>query len=303
MAGKYDLGGIIKTVQKGIKDERRKNSIKIGSQMAPISKDPNDYVVLPPELDWEYCTGGLLGLPFGKLVQTAGDSDTGKTSFAITAMKAAQEQGIAVLYAESEGKTSKNDLEAWGVDTDNIMLAQSGIAEELFTSMFELWDGFFDKYPDGKLLVIIDSWGNTISMRDEDLDLISENQKPGGQAKTNRLSVNKMIAKMQSDKVALLVVNYTYDNMGSPGKTNAGGKAIHFFTYVGFQTKRIGWVEKTVNKEKVRVGAKVRWTSYKNHAAKGNGYATPHHVDFVIDADGMRRDGITKGEASEESED
>jgi len=301
--GKFDLGGVIKTVQKGIKDEKRKGSIKMGSQMSPISKDPKDYVVLPDALDWEYCTGGLLGLPFGKLVQTAGDSDTGKTSFAITCMKAAQEQETAVLYVETEGKTSKNDLENWGVDTDNVMLVQSGVAEEAFTSMFELWDGFFDKYPDGKLLVIIDSWGNTISMRDEDIDLTSENQKPGGQAKTNRLSVNKMIAKMQADKVALLVVNYTYDNMGSPGKTNAGGKAIHFFTYVGFQTKRIGWIEKTVNKEKVRVGAKVRWTTYKNHAAKGAGYATPHHIDFNITADGMVRDGVEKETESEENED
>lgn len=293
---KFDLSSVISKVQKGIKDEKLKKTIKLGSDMSTISKDPGDYVALPKALAWETITGGLLGLPFGKLVQVAGDSDSGKTSFAITSIKAAQEQGVAVLYVETEGKTSKEDLEIWGVDTNNLMLVQSGVAEEAFTAMFDLWDGFFDKYPDEKLLIVIDSWGNTISMRDETLDLINESQRPGGSAKTNRLSVNKMIAKMQSDKVALLVINYTYDNMGSPGKTNAGGKAIHFFTYVGFQTKRIKWLEKTVKAEKIRTGARVRWTSYKNHAAKAAGGQLPHHVDFDIDADGMRLAGNSESE-------
>lgn len=298
--GKYDLGSVITKVQKSIKDDKMRKSVQIGSAMASISKDPNDYVVLPLVMEWPEVTGGLLGLPFGKLTQIAGDSDTGKTSFCITAMKAAQDQDIAVLYVETEGKTSQDDLVAWGVDPAGVMLVQSGVAEEAFTAMFETWDAFFDKYPDGRLLVVIDSWGNTISMRDEDLDLVNENQRPGGQAKTNRLSVNKMIAKMQNDKAALLVINYTYSNMGSPGKTNAGGKAIHFFTYVGFQTSRVGWLYKTIKGEKVRTGAKVRWTTYKNHAAKATKGAIAHHVDYDITSDGMVRSGTGPKTDSEE---
>ncbi len=291
---KLDLNGIVESVKKSIKD-KRKDSIKLGNEMKPLSNNKEDYIILPEKLEWEFITGGLLGLPFGKLIQIAGDSDTGKTSFAITAMKAAQEQDVAVLYVETEGKTSKNDLENWGVDTENVMLVQSSVAEEAFTSMFDLWEAFFKKYPGRKLLVIVDSWGNTISLRDEGIDIINENQKPGGQAKTNRLAINKMIAKIQKqDKVALLIINYTYDNIGSIGKTNAGGKAIHFFTYVGFQTKRLGWLDKTVNGEKVRYGARVRWSYYKNHAAKGNESVIPHHIDFIIDAEGMRYDDSKK---------
>lgn len=300
MAGKFDLNSVISKVQKSIKDEKMKGTIRMGSDMSTISKNPEDYVVLPEAVEWPAITGGLLGLPFGKLVQVAGDSDTGKSSFAITAMKAAQDQGIAVLYVETEGKTSKDDLVAWGVDPNNLMLVQSGVAEEAFTAMFDVWDGFFDKYPNERLLVIVDSWGNTISMRDEGLDLINQNIQPGGAAKTNRLSVNKMIAKMQTDKAALLVVNYVYSNMGSVGVTAAGGKALHFFTYVGFTTKRIGWAEKVVKGEKVRTGAKVRWTTYKNHAAKASKDPVPHHVDFLIDSSGMRRMGAVEKSESEE---
>lgn len=289
---KFDLDGIINTVQKGIKDEKRKSAIKLGSKLPPVSENPEDYVVLPEELEWKDATG-LLGLPFGRIVQIAGDSDSGKTSFAITAMKAALDQAYAVLYVETEGKTSPEDLAVWGVDPSQIMIVQSSVAEEAFTGMFDLWDGFFNKYPKEKLLVIIDSWGNSISMRDEGLDLTSQAIQPGGQAKTNRLSVNKMVAKMQTDNVAVLVNNYTYDNMGSVGKTNAGGKALHFFTYIGFQTKRVGWVEKGSGDNRRRVGAKVRWTFYKNHAMKSvmarENRELPHHIDFTITKDGMKR--------------
>ena len=289
---KFDLGGVISSVQKGIKDGKRKSTLKLGADLPDVSDDPEDYVVLPEELEWKEGTG-LLGIPFGKITQIAGDSDSGKTSFAITAMKAAQEQGIAVLYVETEGKTSPTDLAVWGVDPGQVMLVQSGVAEEAFTGMFDLWNAFFDKYEGERLLVVIDSWGNSISMRDEGLDLTSQAIQPGGQAKTNRLSVNKMVAKMQSDNVAVLINNYTYDNMGSVGKTNAGGKALHFFTYIGFQTKRTGWVEKGSGEKRRRVGAKVRWTFYKNHAIKTvmarEDRELPHHIDFEITKDGMMR--------------
>lgn len=292
--GKFDLGSVISSVQKGIKDGKRKKAIKLGSELPTVSENPEDYVVLPEELGWQEASG-LLGIPFGKITQIAGDSDSGKTSFAITAMKAAQEQGIGILYIETEGKTAPEDLAVWGVDPEEVMIVSSGVAEEAFAGMFDLWDGFFDKYPNEKLLVIIDSWGNSISMRDEGLDLTSQAIQPGGQAKTNRLSVNKMIAKMQADNVAVLVNNYTYDNMGSVGKTNAGGKALHFFTYIGYQTKRTGWVEKGSGDKRRRVGAKVRWTFYKNHAMKAvmakEGRELPHHVDFEITKDGMKRIG------------
>jgi recombination protein RecA len=297
---KYDLNSVIQKVQKGIKDEKLKKSVKMGTDMAIVSKDPADYVVLPETLGWSKATGGLLGLPFGKLVQIAGVSDSGKTSFAVTAMKAAQEQGVPVLFVETELKTSRTDLEAWGVDTGNVMLVQSSVSEEAFSLMFECWDAYFDSYPGSKLLVIIDSWGNTISMRDEGLDLTTQNIQPGGAAKTNRLSVNKMIAKMQTDKVALLISNYSYANLGSVGETAAGGRAIHFFTYVGFFTKRIKDLTKTVKGEKVKTGVQVRWRAFKNHAAKGSELNVPHSVDFEIDSKGMRMVGANSDESGSE---
>lgn len=199
----------------------------------------------------------------------AGDSDSGKTSCAISAMKAAQKQNVIILYIETEGKTTSDDMKAWGVDPEGIITIQSAVAEESFELMFSAWDKVVAKYPNVPILLIFDSLGNTVSMRDAEIDLTEQNSKPGGKGAINRLAINKLVAKRDETNAAILFINYTYDNIGSPGKTNAGGKAVNFFSSLTFQTSRKCWAEKQVKGEKVRIGAEVVWKLFKNHLSKG----------------------------------
>ena len=235
-----------------------------------------------------------MGLPFGKVVQISGPSDTGKSSLAITAIKAAQEQGVAVILAETELKTTAKDLEAWGVDVDNVMLIQSSITEEIFDGVFKMWDSFYSEYPNEKVLFVLDSFGNSISRRDSELDLMTENSQPGGKSKTNRLGINKLIAKMNTDRAAVLICNYSYANIGTVGRTNAGGDSINFFSSLTIQSSRVGWVEAQVKGIKVRKGAKCKWTVYKNHYknptdTEGNPILLPKSIEIEITAEGIKR--------------
>jgi len=206
-------------------------------------------------------------------------------------MKAAQAQEVGIIYVETEGKTTEKDLQAWGVDPSGILLVQSSIAEEAFELLFSAWDGFKSKYPGSKLLVVFDSIGNVVSQRDADIDLIEQDSKPGGKGKVNRLAINKMVAKRDEDQAAVIIVNYTYDNIGSPGKTNAGGKAVNFFSSLTFQTSRKGWLEKTVKGEKVRYGALVRWVNFKNHLDRSG--IKRKEFDLKITSDGISVAGET----------
>lgn len=258
---KFNLTGLVADIRKNFKDNpKMAKRIGVGSNLSKL--EDKDFILMPSW--WQQCTG-VKGLPFGKLVMIAGDSDSGKTSAAIEAMKAAQAQEVGVIYVETEGKTTERDLRNWGVDPDGVLLVQSSIAEEAFELMFAAWDGFKRNYPGSKLLVVFDSIGNVVSQRDSELDLIEQSSQPGGKGKINRLAINKMVAKRDEDQAAILVINYTYDNMGSPGKTNAGGKAVNFFSSLTFQTSRRGWIEKQVQGQKVRVGAEVTWKLFKNH--------------------------------------
>lgn len=255
------MSGLAADIRKQFKDNPRlAKRIGVGSNLSKL--EDKDYIILPKW--WEECTG-VKGLPFGKLVMIAGDSDSGKTSAAIEAMKAAQAQDVGVIYVETEGKTTEADLVKWGVDPNSLLLVQSSIAEEAFELLFAAWDAFKVKYPGARLLIVFDSIGNVVSQRDSEIDLMEQNSQPGGKGKINRLAINKMIAKRDEDNAAILIINYTYDNMGSPGKTNAGGKAVNFFSSLTFQTSRKGWVEKQVQGKKVRIGAEVVWKLFKNH--------------------------------------
>lgn len=255
------MGSIASEIKKEFKDNPKlAKAVGVGSSLSQLTE--KDFIIMPQW--WQECTG-VLGLPFGKLVMIAGDSDSGKTSAAIEAMKAAQSQDVGIIYVETEGKTTEADLKNWGVDTDSILLIQSSIAEEAFELLFKAWDSFKKHYPGSKLLIVFDSIGNVVSQRDADIDLTEQDSKPGGKGKINRLAINKMIAKRDEDNAAILIINYTYDNIGSVGKTNAGGKAVNFFSSLTFQTTRKSWYEKTINGKKVRAGADVVWKLFKNH--------------------------------------
>lgn len=258
---KFDMNALAQDVRKQFKENKKlANRVGVGSNLSKL--EDKDFIVMP---QWWMDVSGVPGIPFGKLVMIAGDSDSGKTSAAIEAMKSAQQQNVGIIYVETEGKTTEQDLRKWGVNPDEILLIQSSIAEEAFELLFSSWDGFKKAYPNEKLLIVFDSIGNVVSQRDAEIDLTQQDSKPGGKGKINRLAINKMISKKDQDQAAILIINYTYDNIGSPGKTNAGGKAVNFFSSLTFQTSRKAWYERTINGVKVRAGADVVWKLFKNH--------------------------------------
>lgn len=274
---------------KGLYD-KKKSKIMLGSDLADASD--LQYVVMPK---WWQDATNTKGLPFRKIVMIAGDSDSGKTSCSIAAIKAAQEQGVSVLYCETEGKTTKKDFTDWGVDPTKLYMMQESIAEVIYDEVCAFIDDRIKSNPEEKLLVIIDSIGNVISKHDADRSLADSGSKPGGKGKTNREGLNKLIAKRTLHDIALLIINYTYDNIGSPGKTNAGGKAVNFFSSLTYQTSRKGWIEKTIKGEKVRVGAKVQWKLFKNHLDRSN--PGPKVIEFDITSAGFALAGSSNEEA------
>ena len=264
MSKKLDMKSIAEKVKKSFKgDEKAAAMIGVGSNLKKLTE--NDFIRLG---SWWTESTRTMGIPFGKVTMLAGTPDSGKTSVAIQTMKAAQEQNVAVIYAETEGKTTEKDLLAWGVDPDQIILVQARTAERVFTGVLRAWEAIKDTDPEIKLLVVIDSLGNVVSERDSELDMMENVQQIGGKGKINRLGLNQIVARMEQDNAVILLINYTYDNLGSPGKTNAGGQDLNFFSCLTYQTARKAWLEKTVQGKKVRVGAEVLFKLYKNHLNK-----------------------------------
>jgi RecA/RadA recombinase len=278
---KLNFADIINKVKEN--QEGAKKPFDFGTVSDLEELGPDDYLKLG---DWWSKPTNLPGLPFGRMVLIAGDSDSGKSSFAIQSIKAAQQQGVGTIYIETENKTTAADFVNWGVDPQQIIMKQSFVLEQMFETAIQAWDEIVKVAPNAPLLIVIDSMGNTVTQFDEDLDL-TDNTKPGGKGSALRRCLNKLAGKLinAKNKVSVLLISYTYDNIGSPGRTNAGGKALGFFPSLIYQTKRIGWMEKTESGNKVRVGAKVKWDLFKNHLKK----TSPglKNIVFGITDDGM----------------
>lgn len=288
---KFDFSNTISKVQNSLaKDPKRAEQIGLGNSLATVSQNPEDYVVLP---QWWREHFGTLGLRFGHTVQIAGEPDSGKTSLSLLAIKSAQEQGYGVVYVETEGKTGQEDLQAAGIDPNGVITVSSKITEEAFDMSKRAIQAFFDDYPAEKLLFVFDSYGNTVSMRDSEMDLTSQVAMVGGAAKTNRSGMGMITALQIKHPIAVLIVNYTYANIGSPGKTNAGGKALDFYCMLTIQSSRKAWYERTIQGKKVRAGAVVLWKTYKNHYSKalkdenGETVLLPKEATLRISASGF----------------
>jgi hypothetical protein len=186
-------------------------------------------------------------------------------------MKAAQEQDVFVLYAETENKTTELDFVKWGVDPAKVMTVRETIAERLYESLFTMIRMFKAENPKGKMLVIVDSMGNVVSQRSQEMDLTSQSDKPGEKGKINRQMLEILISLVRGNDatIATLLINYTYDNIGfGHGKTTAGGKGPAQFSSLVYQTQRKGTVFTNIDGVKTKTGAEVVWTLTKNHIYK-----------------------------------
>lgn len=288
---KFDFKNTINKIQGSYKkDPRRAGQFGLGNSLETISEDPSDFVVLPP---WWKAHFGIMGLAFGKWCQISGKPDSGKTTTCMMAIKAAQDQGHAIIYVETEQKTGTQDLINNGIDPDGVIIIGSNITEEIWEGVNVTLDAIKNDYPDAKVLLIIDSYGNTTSIRDSEMNFTTSSGMVGGQAKTNRSGIQSILAKQLTQDIAVLIVNYSYANIGSVGETNAGGRALEFACALIINCSRVSDYTRTVNGVTVKAGINTRFRVTKNHYAKsikgedGNPILLPKDCNLRISSNGM----------------
>lgn len=281
----FDFKKAAEEIRDTFKDKRKAEMISTGAEMTTPIED-SDFVVMP---SWFQEISGVKGFPFGYAFMIAGNTDSGKTSCAIQAIKAAQEQGIAVILVDTERKTTKQRLLNWGVDPENLARVQPQYLEEAYDGIDVWLNKIKENDENTKILVIFDSLGNTPSIKESELG-VEDTIQLGLAAKVNKRGARRLIPRLHRDKVAILVINQTYDNLTSPGKSNAGGNAWDFYCTVIFQTSRKSWLEKVVKGEKLRKGARVVYKLYKNHLISGD-LALTKSSEIDITSEGMKLAG------------
>ena len=290
---KINLDKILSSARAGFNNRTEKSlqlQMSKGSQISRPSKD-SDFVV-SPESHWHELTGQK-GLAFGRISQIAGRPDSGKSTHAMMFMKAAQDQGCIVILWDSENKFSaKRFDEHFHGCSDDLLMVTSRVILDGGDMLINLIDSARTHYPERKILVVWDSVGGTFSAGASAKNLRDPNQM-ALEAKENGKVIKALVAVMEEyknketgeEKIAVLLINQVYANIGSPGQKESGGQKVEFGSTTILQLTRKSDASKIIDGKKYKTGIITRAKVKKNHLFDGE--FSIAELDLLITAGGI----------------
>jgi RecA/RadA recombinase len=290
---KFNINDLVETA-KGRFDKKKApltTRMKTGDKIV-LSTNPSDYIT-SPEIDkfWKPLTG-LLGFAFGRIFQIAGKPDSGKSTAAMLAMKAAQQQGALVILWDAEGKFDSDRFrDKIGGDPSEIVVAPSRNILEGVQQVVAYVKATKELDPDCKIFIVWDSVGASInSAEDEENDDYSK--QPGVTAKEVSWAIrrfNQLIEKCRDDEgnytIAVLCINQVYANIGSVGFKQKGGAELEYLSSLILEMSRKAPLLRTKNKQKVKYGITTVARVKKNHLFGGDDCIA--ELDLCVSASGI----------------
>lgn len=203
-----------------------------------------------------------LGYPTG-IVEIAGKSRAGKTSFAIMAMKSFLQQhpddGVCVILS-SENRDNKDYALQVGIDVDKIIIVRVRYVEKMFLQTKKIIEEAEAFYAERKkkpyFLFVWDSLGATLSKNeldtmDDNLDTMSKkidrgdditdlkHEKVGAFAKSAKMFCKYIVGEMYTRPIHFIILNHQYDVIGSMtgSRKSTGGEFIELMPCLRFSLK------------------------------------------------------------------
>lgn len=300
---KFDINAIVSDVHKLYnKDKKSQSMITTGDA---IKQDYTEKDGVPLKADSIIRTlSGLPCLPFNKIVQIAGDSDTGKSTLSGEVMAAAQNAGFLVILEDTEDKFDANRFDSgFGGTASDVLLIKTNEILQGGEKVRKAVMATKTKYPDAKILIVIDSIGAAQSRSHAERELDDEKHaQPGQDAKENSMLMKMLVGLMNKypDSISIILVNTVYAKIGfmQHGNAEAGGKKIKFHSSLVIQLKAIKKLTKIVNKVKMKYGIISRATVTKNHLSQSE--LSIDQLDFEITAKGANLVDSVESEADDE---
>lgn len=265
--------------------------LKTGNEIV-LSTDPEDYIS-SPDVDkvWGPLTG-LLGFAYGRIFQIAGKPDSGKSTFGMMVMRAAQMQNTIVVLWDAEGKFDSHRFRSkMGGRPQDIPVATSRSIIEGARQVIAYVKAIKEMDPTQKILIVWDSVGASLnSAEDEEND--DHSKQPGVTAKEVGWAIRRFNQLMERSKdpdgrytISILCINQVYANIGSVGFKQKGGSELEYLSSFILEMTRKGNLLRTRNKQRVKHGIKSIARVKKNHLHSGEDCIA--ELELVVSASGI----------------
>lgn len=225
------------------------------------------------------------GVQHGKIFTLAGDSGTGKSFIALSIAKNALDNGIGVIYIDTEYSFNLDDLPKYGIenDPDKFKLVRSNKVEDINILLTQLLNSLKEeKVKNGDIdpfLIVLDSVGQMSSNKEL-------NDLADGKIKVDMTRAKALAALFRSINsdlgyldIPMVVCNHVYLEQGSlyPQQILKGGKAlVYSSSVIGMMSKA---KLKSGQEDDMDLGASgivVTFKTVKNRLAK------PKKIKFEI---------------------
>lgn len=286
-----DINKLVNNVRASYgKDKSLAEKISTGDNISRPTKP--EHFVHWQNSPWSELTG-ILGIPFGKIVQIAGRPDSGKSTHAMQFMKLAQDQGVLVILLDVEGKFSTKRFDNYfGGDSSQLVIATSRMILEGGNEIERIIHSAKEQDQNIKILVVIDSIGGALAVNEGE-DSLGAGKQMAAAAKENGQVMRAFVRLMEKYKnnetneetIAALLINQTYANLGSPGQKESGGQKVEYFSSLILQLTRKQDLTKVKDGVKRKVGIVTRAKVKKNHLFDGEDSIA--ELDLVITAGGI----------------
>lgn len=229
------------------------------------------------------------GIPTGRVVVLAGESQTGKSFIAaqIAANAINHQDFHNIFYFDSEGGAMESFFKGRGCDTskiEQILVDSVQDAAVKILAVYKLIEKFKEENPDYKALMILDSLGALVNSKFiNDAEGGKVASEMGGRAKiVNNMMKSLTIPALRSN-TTMIVVNHIYDDPGamfqSKIKAQGGGKGAIYMARVVLQCSKGFEKEDGKDAENAYKATVLKFMTTKNAFVKPF-YKTEVHLNF-----------------------
>lgn len=175
----------------------------------------------------DFMLGG--GLPIGRITQVYGDYSCGKTLFALTCVKHAQEQGLACAIVDMEKTVDAGRLKTLGIDISKLTYVRPDTGDDALAITEDLAKAGVD-------LIVLDSIAACMPrvMMDTDAEEYANKAFIANQAAMFAKWMSRLQTNLSRANSILLALNQTRTKIVMYGSPLAlpGGKAVGFYTSI-----------------------------------------------------------------------
>lgn len=182
---------------------------------------------------------GIKGLPKGKIVEIYGAEGCGKTSIALQTIAQAQKKGETCAFIDLEHGFNPIYATQLGVDVDNLLISQPGVAEDAL----EIIEALVNT---GQVsLIVLDS----VAAMTPQAEINGEfgDAVVGLLARLMSQAMRKLTDPIAKNNVCMVFINQTRMNIATMGygspTTTSGGKALKFYASIRMEVSRIGAIK------------------------------------------------------------